>query len=199
MPDLVLTTLLVVANVFGAGMIVPQLVRVRRTRNLNGLSLPWVGVGIALNVCWGAYAVGAQVWGVLPVSIAGTALYGAIAATAVPLHPAGVRAVAAGAAGATIAPAVGLAIGGWTTAGIAMGLSYGVQFAPAAFEAARAELVDGVSPTTWVMAAIEAAIWLVYGVEVADAALLIGGAGGLLMSILILGQLASTSPRLATR
>lgn len=196
MPETALVALVAIASVFGAGMIVPQLVRLRRTRSLNGLSRPWVGVGIVVNAWWGAYAIGAGVWGILPVSVAGAGLYLAIAAAALPLDSGGARAIGAGGAAATVAPLIGLVVGGWPAAGIAVGLSYAVQFAPAAIEALRADAVDGISPTTWVMAAIEAVIWLIYGVEVADAALAIGGAGGLAMALVILGRLvASGRPR----
>ena len=47
--SVVLPILLVVANVMGAGMIVPQVARLHRVRSVDGLSGIWVGVGVAMN------------------------------------------------------------------------------------------------------------------------------------------------------
>ena len=45
MSPIVLSSMLVVANIMGAGMIVPQVVRLRRYRNTRGISASWIGVG----------------------------------------------------------------------------------------------------------------------------------------------------------
>ncbi len=188
----VLVVLIVVANVLGVGMIVPQVVRLARRRSLAGVSLTWIGLSAALNGWWIAYGVGAGRWGVVPVSVGGLALYGCMAAVAARIAGSTIwRPVATGAVLPSAAAGAGLLAGGWTAAGLVIGLSYGIQFGPAAWSALRSDRLDGVSPTTWAMAWAEAAIWFVYGVDVGDLALLVGGGGGAAMATVILVRLAT--------
>ena len=70
-----------------------------------------------------------------------------------------------------------------------------MQLVPAVVAACRSRELDGLAPSTWIMAWVEAVIWLVYGWFVADLALLAGGASGALMSAIILGRLAATGHR----
>ncbi len=88
-----------------------------------------------------------------------------------------------------------LLLGGWTLAGVAVGLSYGVQLLPAMVATMRSSSLAGVSSTTWIIALAEAALWLVYGVAVADVAVILGGAVGVVMAGAILGRLAVTGHR----
>lgn len=196
MNPLVLTAMLIVANVLGAGMIVPQVVRLHRRGSADGLSGVWVGISIALNLWWTAYALNGHLWGLLPVSTVAAGLYITIALQ----H----RRIAGGATGRPLAtgfiasavlPVVGLAVGGWEGAGLAIGLAYGLQFVPAAAAAVRANDVGGISPTTWSMAAIEAVIWLMYGTTTRDPALIVGGFGGAVMALAILVRLAQLANR----
>lgn len=190
MQFMMLTVLLVIANVAGAGMIVPQVVRLHRHRIVEGLSSAWVGVGLTMNLWWLAYAANEGLWGIVPVSLTGFALYVIIASQlsrivgVEVLHPVAIGGLAIG-----VVPIPFLVIGGWPAAGLAVGLCYGVQFAPAVLTALRSQHVDGMSPTTWVLAWIEAAVWLSYGAATKDAALLVGGAGGTLMASVILARM----------
>lgn len=183
----VLTVLLVIANVMGAGMIVPQVVRLHRSRSADGLSGIWVGVGIAMNCWWTAYGLAESLWGILPVSILAALLYLVMAGQYVGLlGRAGIRPILIGLFGLALLPVPFLLVSGWDAAGLVVGLAYAVQFTPAAVAAVRADDLRGVSPTTWTMAWIEAAIWVVYGISENDPALLVGGAGGAVASAVIL-------------
>ncbi len=86
-------------------------------------------------------------------------------------------------------PAPFLALGGWTVAGLAIGLCYGMQLIPAVVAACRTRELHGVAPSTGVMAWGEAVIWLVYGCFAFDIALLTGGASGALGAGIILARL----------
>ncbi len=81
-----------------------------------------------------------------------------------------------------LAPFPFLLAGGWRVAGLAIGLCYGMQLVPAVVAACRSRELDGLAPSTWIMAWIEAVIWLVYGLLVLDPALLAGGASGTIMA-----------------
>ncbi len=188
--QLLLTSLLAAANALGVGMIVPQAVRLNRLRVIDGLSGSWVGVGLAMNLWWLSYAVQGRLWGLVPVSVGGAALYGVIACqyAAIGGRAAG-RSLAVGALGLAMAPLPFLVLAGWTAAGLAIGFSYGLQFAPAAVAAVRSIDVSGISPSTWTMAWTEAVIWFVYGSSVGDPALVVGGGGGAVMATVILVRL----------
>jgi len=206
MNAIVISVLVVMANVLGAGMIVPQVVRLHRSRIVDGLSGAWVGVGFGMNLWWTAYAIQTPLYGMLPVSLAGAALYSTIAVQLIRLSgPQVLKSLAVGAFGLAMTPLPALILGGWSAAGLLIGLSYAAQFTPAAIVALRSRDVDGVSPSTWSMAWVEAAIWLIYGLQIDNRALIVGGGGGLIMSSVILARLVYVSsvrsprqPRLAT-
>lgn len=196
---IVLTVLLVVANVAGVAMILPQVVRLRRVRTAAGVSNAWVGVGLAMNLWWLAYAAALGLWGLAPVAIGGAALYATMVAQLVGiLGPAALAAIGRGHL-IGLLPLGGLAADGWTGAGLVIGLLYGAVFAPAVWTALRSRDVAGIAATTWVLAWIEAVIWLAYGWTTGDVALTVGGLGGTVMSSVILlrlavGPMAGTGP-----
>ena len=75
-----LTLLVIVANVLGASMILPQVVKLRRTGAAQGVSTVGVGFGIALNLWWTTYGLQADgALSIVPVSVAGVILYTTIA------------------------------------------------------------------------------------------------------------------------
>ena len=187
-----MTVLLAIATIAGIGMIVPQVVRIHRTRSLAGVSVDWIGVGLALNVWWSIYAVATELWGVLAVSIGGMALYGVMAAQTHRIDRSGVPRVGRASMLTASLMLAALVIGGWTGAGVAIGLAYAVQFSPATITAIRSTRLDGLSLSTWVLAAVEALIWLLYGAIEVDPALIIGGAGGAICSTLIVVRIVSS-------
>lgn len=194
---IVLPILLGVANAAGVGMIVPQVVRLRRHGSAEGVSAVWIGVGLVMNLWWLAYALALALWGLVPVAVGGAALYATMALQMVRIvGPAVLIPVWRGHA-VGLLPLGGLIGGGWAGAGLAIGLLYGAVFAPAVWTAVRSTSLAGVSVTTWVLAWVEAAIWLLYGSTTGDVALVVGGLGGAVMSAIILIRLAAVaaSPR----
>ena len=196
MTAVLITMMLVIANVTGAAMAYPQAARLIRTRNTDGLSGVWAGVSIAMNIWWLTYGMTHGLWGLVPVSAAAAVLYMMIGATL--LRTLGIRVLGSMVVGALLlgmAPLPFLLVGGWGAAGIAIGLCYGLQLAPAVVAACRTSDLGGVAPATWNMAWIESAIWLVYGLIVIDGALLAGGVSGTLMASIIVGRLVHTGHR----
>ena len=191
MSPLFISTMVVVANVTGAGMIVPQVLRLHRVRGADGVSAVWIGIGIALNLFWLGYGFERDLWGVIPVSAMSLVLYGAMAVlyTRIVGRQAFGK-LAAGVAGGAAAPLAAVLLDGWLLAGIVLGLAYTVQFAPAVWSALRSPSLAGVATTTWVLAWIEAVAWLAYGIVRADPAITLGGAGGGVMATVILVVLA---------
>lgn len=187
------TIMIVIANVMGAGMAYPQASKLIRTGNTHGVSGVWAGVSLTMNIWWLAYGLANDLWGLVPVSAVAAVLYVAIIVAY--MRSAGRSALGGVLLGAFVlgmVPAPVLALGGWTAAGLAIGLCYGMQLVPAVVAACRTNELHGVAPSTWLMAWAESVIWIGYGLFVTDAALLLGGASGAVMSTLILGRLAAT-------
>lgn len=194
--NLVLNSLIVLATVLGSWMAFPQARRLVRTRHVEGVSAVWIGVSIAINGWWLAYGFAAEVWALVPVSAMSLALYSVMAFVYVTsVGRSALPAMGLGFFVLGMIPLPFLVAGGWPLAGIAVGLSYGVQLLPAVVSACRSTDLTGVSAATWLIAWLEAALWFVYGMGVADAALILAGAVGVAMSSAILGRLAVTGHR----
>lgn len=194
--NLVLNLLVVAATILGSWMAFPQARRIARTRRVDGVSATWIGVSLAINGWWLTYGLVVGVWALVPVSIVSLLLYGVMAWFFV--GSAGWSALpglALGLFGLGMVPLPFLVAGGWELAGVAIGLSYGVQLLPAVVASLRTSDLSGVSSATWIIAFAEAGLWLVYGLGVGDSALTLAGGVGVAMASVILARLAVTGHR----
>jgi uncharacterized protein with PQ loop repeat len=194
--NLALNLLVVVATVLGSWMAFPQARRIARTRRVDGVSPTWIGVSLAINGWWLTYGLVVGVWALIPVSVVSLVLYGVMAwffvgSVGRPALPG----MALGVFGLGMVPLPFLVLGGWELAGVAVGLSYGVQLMPAVVASLRTTALSGVSSTTWIIAFVEAGLWLVYGLGVGDVALTLAGTVGMALASVILGRLAVTGHR----
>jgi uncharacterized protein with PQ loop repeat len=189
--NLMLNTIVVAATVLGSGMALPQARRLFRTRRVEGVSSSWIGVSIALNAWWLAYGMWVGVYALVLVSGVSLLLYlsiGGLYSRATGRR--GVIGIIGGAAALGAVPLPFLMVGGWASAGLVVGLCYGLQLLPAVVAAYRSDELSGISAGTWIIAFGESTLWLVYGLGVGDVALIAGGTAGMAMSGLILGRLA---------
>jgi uncharacterized protein with PQ loop repeat len=194
--NLVLNLLVVVATVLGSWMAFPQARRIARTRRVDGVSATWIGVSLAINCWWLTYGLVTGVWALVPVSTMSLVLYGVMGVFFVrSVGRAAVPGLALGVLVLGMLPLPFLVVGGWELAGVAVGLSYGVQLLPAVVESLRSSALSGVSSATWIIAFVEAVLWLAYGIGMADLALILAGVVGAAMSTVILVRLASTGHR----
>lgn len=193
--NITLTIVAITASVLGSGMALPQALRLYRTGQTDGVSATWIGVSLAINAWWAAYAVAVSLWTLLPVATASFLLYAWIGAVYLRTTKSGVPAVLVGAFGLGLVPLPALVIAGWEVAGVAVGLCYGMQLAPAVLAAYRSPVVDGISPATWAISFVEAALWLAYGLGVRDDALVAGGVMGMVMAGAIIARLAVVTTR----
>jgi len=191
--NILLNLLVIVATLLGSWMAFPQARRLARTRRVEGVSAVWIGVSLAINGWWLAYGLVAGVWALVPVSAISLVLYASMAVIYLgTVGRAALRALTLGVFGLGMFPLPFLIIGGWQIAAIAVGLSYGIQLVPAVVSACRTRDLVGVSASTWLIAWVEAGLWLVYGLGVGDVALTLAGIVGMVMSSIILGRLAVT-------
>lgn len=196
--NITLTIVAVAASVLGSGMALPQALRLFRTGRTEGVSPAWIGVSTAINGWWVAYALAVSLWSLLPVASLSFLLYvwiGVVYVRATSMRA--LTGIGVGAFGLGMAPLPALLAGGWEIAGIAVGLSYGAQLAPAVVAAYRASALDGISPATWVISFTEAALWLAYGFGIGDRALVAGGAMGVVMAGAIVARLLVCDVRAA--
>jgi uncharacterized protein with PQ loop repeat len=194
--NLLLTLIVVVATVLGSWMAFPQARRIARTRRVDGVSPTWIGVSLAINGWWLTYGLVVGVWALVPVSVVSLLLYGVMGWFYV--RSAGRSALpglALGVFGLGMVPLPFLIVGGWGLAGVAVGLSYGVQLLPAVVASLRTSVLSGVSSATWIIAFVEAGLWLVYGLGVGDVALTLAGIVGMACATVILVRLAVTGHR----
>lgn len=193
MPIVLELLVVVAANVLGAAMSLPQVVRLLRTRQVSGVSPAWAALSVVTNLWWLAYGVGVGSWAIVPVAAVSVLGYTAILAAL-----AAFGGLVSGRTGVLVPvlavaglPALGLVLGGWAAAGVVLGALYAVQLAPAVLGAYRAADLRGVSGGTWGIAWLEAALWGVYGIAAGDAGLLALAVAGLAMSSLVLARLVA--------
>ncbi len=194
--EIVLVVLVTAANILGVGMVVPQVRRIRKTKQADGVSTEWIGASLGINVGWTVYAIVAEAWGLLPVSAGAAALYALMIFCLARIDPAQLRRSFTAFVGVLVVLVVASTAGQTGGLGLALALLYTVQFAPAAISAHKADDIDGVSPTTWWMALFEASIWTIYGAAIGDTAVLVGGAGASVMSLIVLAGLAGRRKKL---
>ena len=183
------------ANLLGTVMTLPQAIRLVRTRRLAGVSATWAALSVTVNAWWLVYATGVGDPAIVPVSAVSVAGYLTILVAmrrfgGGNLPTSGVAPLSA----TVLLPLAALAIGGWEAAGMTLGVLYGVQLAPAVLGAFRSSDLAGVSPGTWLLALLEAALWGVYGSAADDLGLVVLAVVGAVMSALVLGRLAWAAP-----
>ena len=181
-----------VATTLSGVMMLPQVVRLVRTRAPAGVSATWLGFGVVLNSGWVAYCVEMGLWLVLPLQVSLVAQQAVALRVLLPLDRAQQRPALIWAGALAVVCAVVFASAGWMVLGVVLGVSYGVQLGPAVVRAWRASDLSGVSPTTWGLSGAESAVWGVFGWAVADGPILVYAVSGVLASVLILVRLGTS-------
>jgi uncharacterized protein with PQ loop repeat len=170
----VITALGAFATLLTVCFLLPQLARLRRTRDALGVSATTAAVGLVTTLAWIAYGVGTAAWAVIVPSAIGALQYVVLLALirrsgrsivaslgrglvwSLTLVLAGVGAAAAGRS-----PLSGL--------GVALAASAVVQYAPAVLEAHRSAATTGIARATWLLVGANGITWALYGALVRDA------------------------------
>jgi hypothetical protein len=153
---------IVLAVASSIGFLIPQIVKLVRTRDSAGVSSTWPALGFVINVGWFVYLISQQLWISVLAPFVTFISYGvtlwALRRTGRDLSNSYIR----GALGAVTLIAVGWA-GGWVVLGVVLGLSYGFMVAPSIWTAFRTAIPTGISPLTWWLGLAEALLWGYYG------------------------------------
>lgn len=180
MTELALTAL---AAALALSQPVPQIVRLVRTRSVEGVSGPTTWLGLTVNAGWMAFGVAR---GLLPVAVLSLAYVIGYAAIAALLVRGGNRSgigTAAVSTGAIVAVAVAL---GWTVLGTGLALTVAVQFVPQVALAWRSDDLTGLAGGTYVVCGLDGLVWGGYGLLRAELPLMLYGLVMVSVAVLVL-------------
>jgi uncharacterized protein with PQ loop repeat len=191
---LIADTAAVVATLLAIVTLIPQVTKLWRTRNAEGVSATWATLGTVSNGAWTAYLLSQALWLAVP-STAVMAVFYLITVLLIGRAGRPTRtAVVLGTAGALLMVVAGL-VGGWSGLGLVLGVSFGVQAMPSVWTAFRTWAPRGISSGTWQLILIEGLLWLVYGAGHGDRAIVVFGILSSIASALMLGRYYTTRHR----
>jgi uncharacterized protein with PQ loop repeat len=187
-----LANLAVVAATVGTvTFLIPQILKLVRTGDSEGVSTTWPALGFVTNVGWFAYVIAQAFWAAI---LAPLITFVSYAVTIWALRRTGRELRASYIRGLTWAALLILTtvLFGWDILGVVLGLSYGVMVAPSVWSAFKSADPSGVSPGTWWIGAAEASLWGYFGLYNRAAGIITFGVVGITASILMLYRYYST-------
>lgn len=191
---LIADTAAVLATLLAFVTLVPQVTKLWKTRNAEGVSATWATLGAVSNAAWVAYLTSQELWLALP-STASMAIFFAVTAGLIMRTGQSIgQSVLLGSLWAVILTAAGL-IGSWAGLGTLLGVSFGVQATPSLWTAFRTRTPSGISPGTWQLTLIEGLLWLVYGAGHSDRPIVLFGVLSSIAATLMLARYYSTRKR----
>jgi len=190
----------IAATAFAVPQFLPQILKVRATRDTAGVSWAWATLTCLNNAAWIAYFALEHYWTALVPSSSATALAGTLAIILLSvkgrprLRPAAATSIAAWAA---LLIAAYLVLGR-TGLGALLTAAFAVQVAPSIWTAYRTERPTGVSAGTWLLILGELSCWLTFGLYKSDPRLITLGLTGLTASALMLARIRRVSRQAQT-
>ena len=181
----------IAATAFAVPQFLPQILKVRATRDTAGVSWAWATLTCLNNAAWIAYFALEHYWTALVPSSSATALAGTLAIILLSvkgrprLRPAAATSIAAW---ATLLIAAYLVLGR-TGLGALLTAAFAVQVAPSIWTAYRTERPTGVSAGTWLLILGELCCWLTFGLCKSDPRLITLGLTGVTASALMLARI----------
>ena len=152
----------VLATISTVSFLLPQIVKLVKTGDSDGVSTTWPALGFVINVGWFVYLSAQELWASIFAPFFTFLAYAvtmwAVGRTGRDLSTSYLR----GAAAAALLTATAL-LGTWETLGVVLGVSYGVVLTPSIWTAYRTSIPSGISPLTWWIGLVEALLWGYYG------------------------------------
>jgi hypothetical protein len=184
----------IAAAAFAIPQFLPQIVKLRATRDTGGVSWSWATLTSVNNAAWIAYFAFSGYWTALVPSSSATVLAGTLATMLALRGQAKARpAVLIGAWASLLF--VGLAVAGRTGLGALLTSAFILQVTPSIWTAYRTDRPTGISRGTWMLIFGELSCWTVFGIYQSDPRLLILGLTGVTASVLMLARIHSTRER----
>ena len=177
----------IAATILGIPQFLPQILKVRRTGDITGVSWPWAMLTSVNNAAWFAYFVLSGFWSALAAAAAAVLLAGVLAVLLARRGQRSRRATLAIAAWSAALIAVG-AVAGRVGLGTLLIAAFAGQVAPSIWAAYRTAHPTGISRGTWLLILGELACWAAYGADKSDPRLITLGCSGVLASALMLAR-----------
>lgn len=195
MRTLIADAAVVLATLLAWASLMPQLLKLVRTKDPTGVSATWPAIGLVTNLAWTSYLAVRDLWAAVPSTVVMVVFYFFVLRALAGAGKDLTRPIRRGIVWAAGLTAV-LVIGGWGLLGLALAWSYGVQVAPAVVAAYRTWAPTGVSVGTWRLITLEATLWGLYGWLLADGPIVVYAVVGVTAGLAILGRLGFTRNRL---
>ena len=182
----------VAAACFAVPQFLPQIRKLRATRDTVGVSPSWAALTSVNNAAWLAYFTMSRYWTALIPSSSATLLAGTLAVMLIRRRPPGPRPAALIAAWAIMLAAAGIA-SGRAGLGTLLTAAFLLQVTPSLWTAYRTARPTGVSSGTWLLILGELSCWMVFGLHTSDPRLIILGTSGIIVSALMLARIHRTT------
>jgi hypothetical protein len=182
----------IAAAAFAIPQFLPQILKLRATDDVAGVSWSWATLTSVNNAAWFGYFALSGFWTALVPSSCATLLSGALATMLALRGQAKARpAVLIGAWAALLAAGFGVA--GRTGLGTLLTAAFVLQVTPSIWTAYRTDRPTGISQGTWLLVLGELSCWTIFGVHKSDPRLVTLGFTGITASILMLARIRRTS------
>jgi len=182
----------IAATAFAVPQFLPQVLKLRATRDTAGVSWSWATLTSLNNAAWIAYFALEHYWTALIPSSSATMLAGTLAVLLSIRGRARLRpSILIGTWAAMLVAAY--LILGRTGLGALLTAAFAVQVAPSLWTAYRTEHPTGISSGTWLLILGELSCWLTFGLHKSDPRLITLGLTGVTASALMLARIHRTS------
>ena len=182
----------VAAACFAVPQFLPQIRKLRATRDTVGVSPWWAALTSINNAAWLAYFTMSRYWTALIPSSSATLLAGTLAVMLIRRRPPGPRPALLIAAWAIMLAAAGITAGR-AGLGTLLTVAFLLQVTPSLWTAYRTARPTGISCGTWLLIVGELSCWMVFGLHTSDPRLIILGTSGIIVSALMLARICRTT------
>jgi uncharacterized protein with PQ loop repeat len=184
----------IAATAFAVPEFLPQILKLRATRDTAGVSWSWATLTCLNNAAWMAYFALEHYWTALIPSSSATVLAGTLAGLLSVRGQARLRpAIPIGTWAAILVTAY--LVLGRTGLGALLTAAFAVQVAPSIWIAYRTPRPTGISSGTWLLILGELSCWLTFGLYKSDPRLITLGLTGVTASALMLARIHRTTRR----
>jgi uncharacterized protein with PQ loop repeat len=182
----------IAATAFAIPEFLPQLRKLRATRDTAGISWSWATLASLNNAAWFAYFALEHDWTALVPSSSATVLAGALALLLSMRRQARLWPSVLIVTWAAMLVTAYLILGR-TGLGTLLTVAFAVQVAPSLWTAYRMARPTGISAGTWLLILGELSCWLTFGLYKSDPRLIALGLTGVTASALMLARIYQTS------
>lgn len=181
------------AAAFGIPQYLPQILKLRATRDTAGVSWAWASLTSVNNAAWFCYFTLSGYWAAMLPSSAAALLAGTIATMLIRHATARAALPVCGWAALLV---TGYAVAGLTGLGTLLTAASVVQVAPSIWTAYRTARPTGISRGTWLLILGELSCWTVFGLHKHDPRLVALGVTGVTAALLMLARIQWTRSQL---